>query len=396
MSDINEALWIIGLMSGTSCDGVAGGILYTDGRTILQYGPNITKAFPEELHNNLRHLVTNPAEMGLNWLKIERELTLFHAEVAKELINELQAVQPGAKISLIGFHGQTVYHNAAQKLTWQIGNSALLSELTGIDVISDYRRKDLAAGGCGAPLVPIYHAAIINHYNSRYPSNPISFPVVLVNIGGVGNVTYLGSKDDLNDMIAFDSGPGNAFIDDAMNAATGAHYDHNGEVASSGRVQQSLIDTILSDEYFSRKGPKSLDRNHFKALLDELGLGKLNLNDRIATLTALTAQSIISNTLKHKLIPQQPALWLICGGGRLNQFLLQLMQQAANECSERKVGVENIDNYSMNGDSVECYAFAYLAARSLYSLPLSYHNTTGTNYSTTGGALYRATTIQSS
>jgi anhydro-N-acetylmuramic acid kinase len=295
---------------------------------------------------------------------VERELTERQAEAALRFIGD-RMLQPSA-IDVIGFHGQTVLHRPAAGLTVQLGDGRLLAQATGIDVVYDMRAADVAAGGEGAPLAPAYHRALA----ARLPQRPC----VLLNVGGVANVTWIGANDAL---IAFDTGPGNAMIDDLMLRATGAPCDADGKLAASGTVDERVVRTYLMHPYFSKPVPKSLDRNAFAPeLVDEL-----SAPDAAATLTAFTAEAIVK---AREYMPTEPAVWVVCGGGRRNRTLMRML---AARVENAVVPAEAV---GLDGDTLEAEAWAYLAVRSLDGLATSWPGTTGVAEPTKGGVLARA------
>jgi len=293
----------------------------------------------------------------------EHALTLCHAEAVRLL---LAAAELGADgVDVVGFHGQTIAHRPDEGLTWQIGDGALLAELTGINVVCDFRRRDVAAGGQGAPLVPLYHAALLR----TVAINP---PVAVLNIGGVANLTWMNGER----IVAFDTGPGGALLDDWVLARTGSPFDADGALASAGRADMSRVDAALAHPYFSRPGPKSLDRDAFA-----IGLDGLSTEDGAATLIAFTAAAV-ARSVDH--LPQPPRRWVVTGGGRRNAAMLAALRGRLN------VEVAVAEAAGWDGDAMEAEAFAFLAVRSLRGLPLSLPETTGARRAVTGGALHRA------
>lgn len=361
------AVWAIGMMSGTSLDGVDAALIKTDGTHVLEKGVHITLPFSDELFDALHEAV----HMRGDLLKVEHDLTLFHAQAVREL---LQTAGKTAKdVHVIGFHGQTVSHRPKEGITWQIGNGALLAAETHIDVVCDFRRRDVAAGGQGAPLVPLYHAAL---------AKQLPMPVAVVNIGGIGNVTWVGKSEAMSedimayDILAFDTGPGNAMLNDWVRKHTGAAYDKDGELALKGRAFTNLVDEFLEHPYFKATPPKSLDRNDFNISQ----MNNLTVEDGAATLTAFTAQSVAKAV---HFCPAPPKRWLVSGGGRHNPAIMQAL-------AEVLPNVEPVESVGWDGDALEAQAFGFLAVRSLYNQPLSLPTTTGASHAVTGGALHRA------
>ncbi len=274
-------------------------------------------------------------------------------------------------IDVIGFHGQTIFHDPANRKTLQIGDGAALAQATGINVVNDFRTADVAAGGQGAPLVPLYHAAIATTWEK---------PCMIVNIGGVANATYIDrhSRESGNPeiMYACDTGPGNALMDDAMQEFFGMPSDMDGGIASTGTPREDLLSTWLADEFFTRPAPKSLDRNHFK-----INVSDLMPDEALATLAEFTARSIVQSA---QLFPAPPKQWIITGGGRKNQHLMARLHALA------AAPVHDISDLKWDGDALEAQAFGYLAARHLLKLPLSLPTTTGVPAPTLGGRFHLA------
>jgi anhydro-N-acetylmuramic acid kinase len=297
---------------------------------------------------------------------VERDLTLAHAAAVKTFLKteDLDA----ANIRMIGFHGQTITHAPQDGLTWQIGDGALLALETGIDVVNDFRSADVEAGGEGAPLLPLYHRA-------RVRSAGITETVAILNIGGVSNVTWIGRGED--DILAFDTGPGNALIDDTMLNRTGDPFDRNGLLARQGRIDQLMIDLWMDHDFFTRVPPKSLDRNAWKIR----SIDALSTVDALATLTAFTVQA---NIKAKDFFPEPPASWYVAGGGRHNPVIMQSLHTGLG------VPVKPVDTLGWNGDMLEAEGFAYLAVRSVLKLPLSLPTTTGVLRPLTGGVYHSA------
>lgn len=365
---------VIGLMSGTSLDGVDAALLETDGEDIVRPGASLTVSYEPEIRALLRAALDTASRMGpksavpQTILDTERVLTKAHARAVKTLLDK--AGLAAGNIDLIGFHGQTIFHRPDWQWTWQIGDGALLARLTGIDVINDFRSADVAAGGQGAPLMPLYHAALARQ--SAQPS-----PLVLTNIGGVSQVTYM----DGDIVIAFDTGPGNALIDDWMLAHTGKPVDQNGDLAASGTAHKGILECYAEDEFFYREPPKSLDRMEFHPLLDELVAARLSPADGAATLAAFTAIAI-SQAADY--FPASPKAWIVTGGGRHNSFLVEQLKARVN------APVLKAEEAGWDGDAMEAEGFAYLAARAKRGLPLSLPTTTGVKQPMTGGKYWKA------
>jgi anhydro-N-acetylmuramic acid kinase len=349
---------IIGLMSGTSLDGVDAALLETDGEFCLAPGPALTHPFPPELRAALRTLLDCAADLPLDdpfLLETENALTLHHIEAIR-LLNE--------PADLIGFHGQTILHRPDHKRTWQIGDAHLLARKTNTPVAYDFRSADVAAGGQGAPFVPAYHAALAANLEK---------PLVILNIGGVANITYVHGDATL---FACDTGPGNALLDDFCQRHLGVPMDRDGALAAAGAPHEATLATLLAHPFFARPAPKSLDRQHFA---DALPLVEaLPLPDAAATLVAFTVRAVFATPL-----PTPPERVLVTGGGRHNPAIMAALSAAA-PCPIAPVEAEG-----WNGDALEAQCFAYLAARVLRGLPLSYPGTTGVPRPMQGGRIVK-------
>ena len=396
MGKIRRAL---GLMSGTSMDGIDIALIETDGENLVRRvaagGVAYEPAFRERLRGALRDAkaIEKRNERPGDLAAVEAELTRRHADAVLKFIGD-RMLQPSA-IDVIGFHGQTVLHRweeadidfagieadgaiahspvptqpfrIRRMLTVQIGDGAALAAATGIDVVHDLRAADCAAGGQGAPLVPVYHRALAAKVTER--------PIAFVNIGGVANITYINRLE--SDLVAFDTGPGSAMIDDWMLKRTNSVFDDGGALAARGQVREDYVSAYLRHNYFSAPVPKSLDRNTF-----DLGLiDPLPTEDGAATLTAFTAAAIAKS---REYLPDEPRLWVVAGGGRRNRTLMTML---AGHVEGAVVPVEAL---GFDGDSVEAEAWAYLAVRSLEGLPITFPGTTGAPSPMTGGKLSRA------
>ena len=366
---MGKSLRAIGLMSGTSLDGIDVAMIETDGEDAVRRGPAQTFAYGAPFKGSLRQaievarsLLDREARPGV-LAAAEQELTAHHASSVSLFLKQ-QSLQAG-DIAVVGFHGQTVLHAPERRLTVQIGDGLALARQIGIDVAYDLRAADVAAGGQGAPLAPVYHRALAERLPER--------PVAIVNIGGVGNVTWIGRNGTL---IAFDTGPGNALIDDWMLKRTGASIDADGAAASRGRIDADVLTTLLTNSYFGLVPPKSLDRNAFSLA----PVSHLAPEDGAATLAAFTAASI-ARAREH--FPEQPNLWVITGGGRRNRTLMGILAEHVESA------VAPAEAAGFDGDAVEAEAWAYLAVRSLKGLPITFPGTTGVPHPLTGGVLAR-------
>ncbi|HVO16741.1 MAG TPA: anhydro-N-acetylmuramic acid kinase [Alphaproteobacteria bacterium] len=356
----------LGLMSGTSLDGVDAALLRTDGRAHVELGEALTVPYDSGLRERIRAVFGGVGAVD----EVGRALTVAHAEAVERL---LRASKLGAgDVDVIGFHGQTILHRPAERRTWQIGDGNLLAEMAGIAVVDDFRSHDIALGGQGAPLVPLFHAA---------RCQTLERPVAVLNIGGVANVTWIGAGCDAEadvpeDIVAFDTGPGNALIDDWVRTRTGQAWDIDGALARAGKVDERALAALLANPYFDLPPPKSLDRNDF----DPAPLVGLSVADGAATLTAFTAAAA-ARASEH--LPARPKRWLATGGGRRNPVLMAALSQAFGW------EVLPVEAVEWDGDALEAQAFAYLAVRSILDLPLSLPSTTGVPQPTRGGRLHQ-------
>lgn len=357
----------LGLMSGTSMDGVDAAILRTDGVRILDHGPVAGLTYSDEN----REVIKAAIDAAAHWpggaepqpiYKASALISDTHARLVNRLLDS--AGLEAHDIDFIGLHGQTILHQPDKARTVQIGDAQALADITGIDVIADFRLNDVAEGGEGAPLAPIYHQALVR-------SSDIAEPVAIVNIGGVGNVTYIDGED----ILAFDTGPGNGLVDAWMATKTSHKFDEDGRIAAVGTVDQHALQTMLENPYFRRLPPKSLDRYDFSGEF----VSRLSIEDGAATLTAFTAASI-ANCVTH--LPKKPATWIICGGGRHNKCLMDWIE------TYLQAPVRRAEDVNWRGDDLEAEAFAFLAVRSFLGLPLSLPTTTGVKSPCTGGKLY--------
>jgi anhydro-N-acetylmuramic acid kinase len=413
---------VIGLMSGTSADGVDAAILRTDGRAVAEAGESLFVPYDDALRADILALMRGVGDEA----DVAQRLTDVHIRAVQELLKRTKT-----KADLVGFHGQTIRHAPHQGITVQIGDGARMARELGIPVVADFRTADVKAGGQGAPLVPLYHAALCEH---------LPKPIMVVNIGGVSNATWIGSRiqdsgfgiqggrdgtrhdEDMHgaaegakctpesrilnpesSLIGFDIGPGNALIDDWVFKHTGQRYDKNGEIASRGVADNEVVREFLCDPFFLADAPKSLDRNQFDGVIAKLlgvipadaGISHnaahasgdpvmrrgdaLSLEDGAATLTSMTAAAI---GLSFGAVPENPTRVLICGGGRKNAHLMGLLKACVN------APVDAVEAVGWDGDMLEAQAFAYLAARSVQGLPLSLPTTTGVREPMTGGVVF--------
>jgi anhydro-N-acetylmuramic acid kinase len=358
--------WALGLMSGTSLDGIDIAAIRTDGHEIEEVGDGLTQPYTPALRQKLRSIL-GQKDYTPEIQAIEKEVTLEHVKLVERFLKE-QGVE-AKDIEIIGFHGHTIFHQSKRHqgiaCTWQIGDGQLLANKVKIPVICNMRQADIQQGGEGAPMVPLYHQAL---------AKELPKPLAVVNIGGVSNVTWLGENEEI---LAFDTGPGNALIDDWMMNQTGQDYDQDGKLASQGTMHPKILKQFLDHPYFKLSPPKSLDRHTFS--LD--GVNGLSAADGAATLTSMTGESIIK---AQKFFPAPAKEWVLTGGGRHNQTLLAMLQKALAPAP-----VLPVEALGWKGDYLEAQAFAFLAVRSMHGLPLSVPSTTGVTQPVTGGELYK-------
>lgn len=371
---VAEPIWALGLMSGTSMDGVDAALIRTDGAYVHEFGPTLVRAYDDAERTAIRAGLTDAAAIADRTerpgavAEAERIVTAAHVAATLDLI--AIADRAGIVPAVVGFHGQTLLHAPDRGLTVQIGDAGRLAAATGLPVVHDFRAADVAAGGQGAPLVPIFHKALAERAGLR-------LPVAIVNVGGVANVTII---DEHGGLIAFDTGPGNAAIDDTMLAFAGVRFDDGGAVAARGRVDDRLVEIWMADHFFTLGAPKSLDRMSFR--VDRLaGIEQLAFEDRVATLTAFTAASI-AYALRNGDRPVRRVV--VGGGGARNATLLRMI------ASRSGAQVTTADDEGFSADFLEAQAFAFLAVRRLNGLPISFPGTTGVPEPTVGGEIVGA------
>ena len=363
----SESCLAVGLMSGTSMDGIDAALIRTDGKLAFEPIAQLAHPYDAEFRAKLRQVigVAGPHDA------VAADLTALHVAIVQDLLS--LAGVPRESVAVVGFHGHTVFHDPANGRTVQIGDGQRLAREGGADVIADFRTADMSAGGQGAPLAPLFHVA-------RAPSER---PVCFLNIGGVANLTWVGDAaqaghEDLFEHIrAFDTGPGGALIDDWVHRHTGEPFDQDGRLAAAGRIDAAALAALMDNDYFRAPPPKSLDRDAF----DASPVSGLSVADGAATLTAFTVESVVRAV---SYLPAPPVRWLVTGGGRKNPTLMHQLGRALG------VVVMPTEDIGIDGDAMEAQAFAYLAVRSLRGLPLSGPTTTGVARPTTGGKLFRA------
>jgi anhydro-N-acetylmuramic acid kinase len=363
----------IGLMSGTSMDGIDAAYVETDGVRAIHRGEALTVPYDPDFRARLKAFTqSNPAKGSGGGL--EAELTDLHADAVRTLLARLG--KTAQDIDLVGFHGQTIWHRPEQRETWQMGDGARLARALGVRVAFDFRSADVQAGGQGAPLLPIFHAALM-------PAN--DRPVAILNIGGVANVTWIDAQKstDASDaaaeavfavLIGFDTGPGNGLVDDWIMTKRGLAMDKDGAIAAKGRINDAALRRLMDHPYFTRKPPKSLDRFAFSPE----PVAGLSLEDGAATLTAFTAASVARGLAQ---CPSRPELIFVAGGGRHNATLMRMLAEYTG------AAVASVDVLGWQGDALEAQAFGYFAVRCARGLPITFPGTTGAKAPLAGGRI---------
>ena len=365
--------WSIGLMTGTVNDGfIDVAALKTDGHQIIEYGP--FELIPYQ-NKNIQSKIIETFDAAKKWrfdniepaifAETEKLISVEQSEAVNKFMHKFNFKRDD--ISCVGFHGLTVLHQAplgdVEGKTKQLGDGNLMANYLEIPVVNDFRSNDILNGGQGAPLAPIYHLAVSHFINKKN--------IIILNIGGVSNITYIGEDDKL---IAFDTGPGNAPINDFVRKKNSGQMDTNGDFASKGSVNFDFINSFLSHPYFELNFPKSLDRDQFS--YDQID--EMSLEDGCATLTKLIGENI---SKAIKLLPKKPECIIASGGGRKNLSIMKAISESTN------IKCESIEKYGLRGDAIEAEAFAFLAVRSLKKLPLSFPSTTGVTNPLTGGKI---------
>ena len=363
----SDAMLAIGLMSGTSLDGIDAALIETDGEGRARPIAFRSEPYSERTRQQLREVTRlalsyekprqSPEIVAATEMLTRRHLLAVHQLMAT-------AGVPLDHVKVVGFHGQTVAHRPDRGWTWQIGDGEAIAAALRLPVVADFRSADVSAGGQGAPLLPVYHRALLAE---------AALPAAVLNLGGVGNITYIGADGSL---IAFDTGPANGLVDDWMMAETGQAFDAGGAFAASGDIDQAVLASMLDNSWFDQPPPKSLDRADFN-IAPARGLAPA---DGAATLTAFTAATV-ALALNH--LPELPKRLIVAGGGRHNATMMAMLTDAC------QMPVEPIEALGQNGDATEAEGFAYMAVRHLKGLPISFPGTTGVSQPLTGGQLFR-------
>ena len=378
----NKLYTAIGLMSGTSMDGVDVSLIRSDGFNQFTNILDEYFEFNESLHQELielRNLIINinDLEQHSSRLKeLEREITLFHSKIVNEISNKYED-----QIDFVGFHGQTIFHSPELKISKQLGDGRLMSQLVKKKVIYDFRQEDMVNKGQGAPLTPIFHNLLSKRINEKHQ---INFPICFLNIGGISNITKIIKNDENleENLEAFDAGPGNCMIDEWVRKNSKNNFDENGSIAKSGKINELILNQVI-DNFKIDNFDKSLDVKDFDISFARV----LSLEDGCATITNFTAYFIAKGIEYANGNYDKPIKYLVCGGGRKNNFLIQSVKDYLK--SKNNISLNSIEEYNLNGDYIESQAFGYLAIRSYLNLPISYPKTTGCETPTVGGDLVK-------
>jgi anhydro-N-acetylmuramic acid kinase len=378
----NKIYTAIGLMSGTSMDGVDVSLIRSDGYNQFFNVLDEYFKYNESLHRKLielRNLILISDDLKKHSTKInklEREITVFHSKIVNEISAKYQD-----EIDFVGFHGQTIFHNPEQRISKQLGDGKLMSQLVKKKVIYDFRQEDLINKGQGAPLTPIFHNLLSKNINEMYQTK---FPLCFINIGGISNITKILKKDENleENLEAFDSGPGNCMIDEWVRKNSKHNFDENGSIAKSGKINQLVLNQAI-DNFEISTFKKSLDIKNF-----DISFARgLSFEDGCATITSFTAY-LIARGIEHANGNNvKPIKYLVCGGGRKNNFLILNVKDFLK--NKENISLSLIDDYNLDGDYIESQAFGYLAIRSFLDLPISYPKTTGCEIPTVGGSLVK-------
>ena len=358
-----DFLNVIGLMSGTSMDGIDISLVQTNGLNLKRLKKNYFYKYSDKTKTFLKKMLNEDIDINLKRKEFLDEFVTFEHYLALKELNIIELAD------IIGFHGQTIYHDPINKRSIQLGNPKRLAEMSNKNVVFDFRTRDLALGGQGAPLAPIYHQFIIEEFDLELPS-------CVLNIGGISNLTYW----DGHKLIGFDTGPGNALMDDYISKTLNKNFDRDGVLASKGIPIKHEIKKFLLHDFFKKPPPKSLDRLAFISLYNELTKKNHSINDVMATLAAFTVETIATSI---ELLPEKVKNIIITGGGYRNTHLMNNLRDRL------KIKFLNEMQLGINFDYIESELIAYLSARSIYNLPFTFPSTTGISKPSSGGELYK-------
>ena len=353
---------ILGLTSGSSMDGINAAIITTDGVDVFEFGKCFDIPYDDNLREALRHMQKNFASMNDDEkIRIENALTEFHIGAAREILTDYEGIE------LIGFAGHIICHKPEEHILYQIGDGQKMADALGIKVVGKFRNADILAGGQGAPLAAVYHAALLQGEEK---------PLAIVDIGGISSLTFIGQNGE---MVAFDAGPGNAAINDWVNRHAGMYMDYNGKLGITGKINEDVLQSMMKHKFLAKNPPKAADGQTFKDKLEHLE--GLSLEDGAATATAFVAESII--TAIKDFIPTELKKVIICGGGAKNPTLMRFLRQRGGGLK-----IETAAECGFDLVGIEAQAFAFLAARRIQQIPTSYPFTTGCFCEVIGGEIF--------
>lgn len=357
-----HTLRVLGMTSGSSLDGINAAIITTDGVDIFEFGKTFDIPYDDNLREALRHMQKNFAAMNDDEkIRIENSLTEFHIAAAREIIVDYGSVD------LIGFGGHVICHHPNEHILYQIGDNQKMSDSLNVKVVGKFRNADILAGGQGAPLSAIYHAALAQNMEK---------PLVFVDIGGLSSLTFIGQNGEL---MAFDTGPGNAAINDWVNKHGGMHMDYNGKLGIIGRVNEDVLASMMKHKFLSLTPPRAADSNTFKGKLEHLE--GLSLEDGAATATAFVSDSILKSI--NDFVPISPKKIVICGGGAKNPTMIRFLRQRSEN-----IDIVTADECGLSSIGIEAQAFAFLAVRRIQQMPTSFPFTTGAVTEVVGGEIF--------
>ena len=367
---MSPSIPIIGLMSGTSVDSIDAALIMTNGKTFTRTGITASLPWPDDIRTAIFNILDDPSRLDdrddINTL--EQDIAQQHAHAVKAIHDQMDG-----SAALIGFHGQTVLHKPEHGYSVQLGSGEYLARLTGCPVIYQFRQNDLHYGGQGAPLAPIYHAALREQMQ-------ITKPVAMINIGGIANITAISDAY----MISMDTGPGNAMMDRMMQKYRNQHYDPDGQTAAKGRCDEDYVHAVLSHNWFHLPPPKSLDRVLTEQMLCmgslDRWLNSMPFEDAMASLAEVTARAIYMACLH---LPHMPEQMILAGGGARNSYLVSRIRHHMNQTTD--IDVDIMDHHQINGDFIEAELMAFLAARSQNGYPITFPDTTGVDMPRSGG-----------
>lgn len=357
-----DYLNVVGLMTGTSMDGIDISLVETNGLDLKRSNQNYFYGYSNETKDYLFSILGVNIQNNLKQKKTLDEL------ITLEHIKALENFDILKNIDLIGFHGQTIYHNSKTNTSIQLGDPKKLARKFNKDVVFHFRSKDIESGGQGAPLAPIYHQKLIESFE-------IDQPACILNIGGVSNITFWDGET----LIGFDTGPGNALMDNYIQKISDKYFDKNGTLASKGVPKKSLINKFLKHNFFKKPPPKSLDRNEFLYLYEDLIKNKFSVHDTMATLAEITVESIF---LGIKILPKKIKNIIVTGGGYKNKYLMKRLS------NRLQINIINEEEINVDFDFIEAELIAFLSARCLYNLPFTFPSTTGVSRPLSGGIIY--------